>query len=282
MKRYIRLCLLTVMTLGFFAFSSVNSQAQDLVLQGTLPADEVRVLLKGNNYRVYLEYVIEGTLIIEPGAEVQFQDNSRFIVAAGGRLIADGFATLARGTYPTNVTTTYQEHGYADMRVFLFGNLATLKAEGMGRRERTIHPTKYNHIFNVAVDTVNRRLVNIRDPYDGAWVGNDDASANGVYTAHYYRTKADNRNLVIVPFETAIMFMAARMPEYTSTNVALKLNEWARSNGTSVNITPAPIKFYGQPQLQHSREWGHIVVLPGARAAFFRNCEFEHFKKTQQ
>jgi hypothetical protein len=31
-------------------------------------------------------------------------------------------------------------------------------------REKTINPLKYNHIFNVAIDTAARRLVNITNP----------------------------------------------------------------------------------------------------------------------
>ena len=296
MKRYIRLCLLTVITLGIFTFSSVSSHAQN-VLQGILPADSVRVLLKGSTYTVYLEYLVEGTLIIEPGAEVQFNDNSRIVVAAGGRLIADGFASLGRKLpRPTGLATNAQvtnywtEHGFADMRCFLFpiaetGTWATsqktagLNATEMGRRERTIHPGKYNHIFNVAIDTANRRLVNIADPFDGTWPVNDGSTPNGTYNVQNNNANLNNRNLIIVPFETAIMFMAARMPEYTATDVTLKLNDWERSNGSSVDVVPATIRFRGQPQLPHSREWGHIIVLPGARAAFFRNCSFEHFKK---
>jgi hypothetical protein len=46
-----------------------------------------------------------------------------------------------------------------------------------------------------------------------------------------------------------------------------------------VNVIPSRITFIGQPQNENSREYGHIVVLPGARAAFFRNCNFESIKK---
>jgi hypothetical protein len=42
---------------------------------------------------------------------------------------------------------------------------------------------------------------------------------------------------------------------------------------------PKTITFIGQPQNENSREYGHIVVMPGARAAFFRNCSFERIKK---
>ena len=40
-------------------------------------------------------------------------------------------------------------------------------AAELNARERTIHPTKYNEIFNVVIDIQTRRLVNITNPNDG-------------------------------------------------------------------------------------------------------------------
>lgn len=45
------------------------------------------------------------------------------------------------------------------------------------------------------------------------------------------------------------------------------------------NIVRAPIIFRGRPLTQYSREWGHIVILPGADSAIFRNCQFVNFRK---
>jgi predicted outer membrane repeat protein len=45
------------------------------------------------------------------------------------------------------------------------------------------------------------------------------------------------------------------------------------------NVDRAPIIFRGRPINQFSPEWGHIVVLPGADTAFFRNCQFVNFRK---
>jgi len=45
------------------------------------------------------------------------------------------------------------------------------------------------------------------------------------------------------------------------------------------DVTRAPITFRGRPVNQNSREWGHIVILPGADSAIFRNCQFVNFRK---
>lgn len=45
------------------------------------------------------------------------------------------------------------------------------------------------------------------------------------------------------------------------------------------NVVRAPIVFRGRPISQYSREWGHIVVLPGADSVIFRNCQFVNFRK---
>lgn len=45
------------------------------------------------------------------------------------------------------------------------------------------------------------------------------------------------------------------------------------------DVTRAPIIFRGRPANRYSREWGHIVILPGADTAVFRNVEFVNFRK---
>lgn len=45
------------------------------------------------------------------------------------------------------------------------------------------------------------------------------------------------------------------------------------------NVTRAPIIFRGRPVNMNSPEWGHIVILPGADSAIFRNCQFVNFRK---
>jgi predicted outer membrane repeat protein len=45
------------------------------------------------------------------------------------------------------------------------------------------------------------------------------------------------------------------------------------------DVARAPITFRGRPVTQFSPEWGHIVILPGADSAIFRNCTFVNFRK---
>ena len=183
MKRSIRLCLFTVF-FGLLAFSSAIAQPK-IPLSGSIGPDSVRVLLKDNTYYLNNHLLIKGTLIIEPGTRIEFYDNSRIVVGTGGRLLADGFATLkekGRPNFigsPANITNYFPENGYADMNCFLFpiGESNTNQyrdfitaglfgADELNVRERTIHPSKYNHIFNVAIDIKTRRLVNITNPND--------------------------------------------------------------------------------------------------------------------
>ncbi|MBS1910761.1 MAG: T9SS type A sorting domain-containing protein [Bacteroidetes bacterium] len=48
------------------------------------------------------------------------------------------------------------------------------------------------------------------------------------------------------------------------------------------DVVRNPIVFRGRPVNQFSTEWGHIVVLPGADTAIFRNCQFVNFRKDTQ
>ena len=45
------------------------------------------------------------------------------------------------------------------------------------------------------------------------------------------------------------------------------------------DVVQAPIIFRGRPVNQNSEEWGHIVILPGADTAVFRNVQFVNFRK---
>jgi len=179
MKRSIRLCLFTLF-IGMLAFS--GTLAQPIYLSGTIGPDSVRVLLKDKIYTINNPLLIKGTVIIEPGAVIQFAPDGRIVVGTGGRLIADGFATCTTksrhqsiGT-SANIQARFPENGFADLRLFLFpigesnitqlrDNMITgLSGSELAVRERTIHPSKYNHIFNVAIDIQTRRLRNITDP----------------------------------------------------------------------------------------------------------------------
>jgi hypothetical protein len=74
------------------------------------------------------------------------------------------------------------------------------------------------------------------------------------------------------------MYKAARL-EFAAQDPNINQTAWRRAGGGSVNVTQGQIIFRGRPVNNFSREWGHIIILPGARAAFFRNVLFENFRK---
>lgn len=106
--------------------------------------------------------------------------------------------------------------------------------------EPTVHPSKYPTIFNVDLGL--------------------------------------NPNLQGLTPAKAIMYKAARL-ELGTVISAIRLNPWFRPSGQSINVTPARITFVAGDVNNFSREWGHIVVLPGSRAAFFRDVDFLNFRK---
>ncbi|MCX6140896.1 MAG: T9SS type A sorting domain-containing protein [Candidatus Kapabacteria bacterium] len=106
--------------------------------------------------------------------------------------------------------------------------------------EPTIHPSKYPTIFNVDLGS--------------------------------------NPNLQGLTPAKAIMYKAARL-ELGTVISAIRLNPWFRPTGQAINVSAARILFVAGDVNNFSREWGHIVVLPGARAAFFRDVDFLNFRK---
>jgi len=270
MQRLFRLSLL-VAVLSFLTIG--DALAQRIQLSGRVAPGEVKILLKDYEYQINQDYVIGGTLVIEPGTKVFFSANSRLIDSVGGRIIADGYANA---TYRSKQGTTHDpatkwEAGqqYADMRYFLEkaggGVLNTIDVNTY--REQTVNPAKYHYIFNVILDTAQRKLVNIVDP-----------AAAGL---ELYKPVPGNNNQIVITFEEAIMFEAARLAQYQS-DVNIKTRPWRRVGETESQtnfVQGAPIQFIGSPVQNFSREWGHIIILPGARAAFFRNVSFEGMKK---
>ncbi|MBU3700297.1 MAG: hypothetical protein FGM33_09890, partial [Candidatus Kapabacteria bacterium] len=87
-----------------------------------------------------------------------------------------------------------------------------------------------------------------------------------------------NANLQNLTPAQAIMYRAARL-DLGAVISAIRLNPWFRPSGRAVNVTPARITFTSDRVNNFSREWGHIIVLPGARAAFFRDVDFVNFRK---
>jgi len=263
MKRLFRLSILMVF-LGILSFGTALSQ--QVYVSGRIAPEDVRIFVKDSVYIIDRDYVVSGTLIIEPGTTVYFYPQGRIIDSTGGRIIADGYASTSYtanpgGLNPVAPGSIYD--GYSDPGYFLYTSGATKTVSVNTSRDITVNPSKYNYIFNVVFDTLNKKIVNLVDPTDPAVVG-------GNY--------AGNNNWIVVTFEQAIMWEAARL-KLAATDVNIKMNPWSRINLKPINITNGEIKFIGSPVNNFSREWGHIVVLPGARAAFFRHASFNGFRK---
>ncbi len=88
---------------------------------------------------------------------------------------------------------------------------------------------------------------------------------------------ADPQLLNLLPGQ-AIMYAAARLA-FAGSDPNINQTPWRRAGGGNINVTQGVITFRGRPVNNFSREWGHIIILPGARAAFFRNVVFENFRK---
>lgn len=278
MLRFIRvsilLAVLTMVGIG-------SSMAEDVYVSGRVAPGDVRVFLKENTYFVQKSYVIGGTLIIEPGTKVVFHPNGRLIDSVGGRIIADGDAEAtfnptpgSPAVNPTSALASVNRQagqpagaqpyysGYADLRFFTFSetvggveyNVIDVETE----RDPTIDPSKMDLMNSVILNTQTRRLRDF-----------NPALPNGTPGA----------NEVLISAEEAIMFVASRLETDPANDINLNISPWRRKAGLSPNISPAQIQFEGTPVNPFSREWGHIVVLPGAREAMFRNVRFENFVK---
>ncbi len=291
MLRFIRLSLLV----AFFALliTSVGfAQKPQVYVSGKLARHDVRIFQKDSAYVFNNEYVVAGTLIIEPGTEIYFYPNSRLLDSVGGRIIADGSASANYTAKPKPGATTYDPiagsdpvinpfawSGYADLKYFSYlGAVAPSLAAGPSPTiavttvgDQTIHSTRYDMLFNVVLDISSRKLRSM-------------ASNGKTFDDLGNEIDVNPATQVIIPFEKALMFQASRMFLDPNTDANLNNKAWLRqkvnvSTNTSPNIVNGQIKFYGQPENNISREWGHIVVLPGSRTAFFRNCSFEGFRK---
>ena len=274
MRRLFRLSLFVAL-LGALTLSVSNAKPEAKV-SGRVGQDEVRVFVKDSVYIIDRQYTIAGTLIIEPGTEVKFYPNGRLIDSVGGRIIADGFAHArynahpyrANGTQINPIAPNSGYTGYADLDYFTYEGYYDEDGDGVDdlqrtiyvdtERDLTVHEDKYNYVFNVLLDKDNRTIRNLR--YDGEYGMPNPEDAE------------------VVTFEEALMFYAARMNVDPDLDNRININSWKRLNDKDVDIEQETIKFVGQP-FNVSREWGHIIILPGARAAFFRNCTFDGFRK---
>lgn len=265
-------------------------------VSGRVDAKDVRIFVRDTLYRISGNYVIAGTLIIEPGTRVEFLPNGRIIDSTGGRIIADG---RARATYPFQNPPDYQTiprpgggtcYDYSDPAYFQSVISRTTQIEP------TIHPQKYDITYHVILDTLTRQIENLPPlPYNaqGAvyvqWPtavnpsGTPTPPSGQLYiynmptvvgASTYYNTK------FVVPFEYALMWITARL-QNPSLDPLIRTQPWRRFNNQDPSIGGPGrdrIRFVGVGT-NLAREWGHIIILPGARTAFFRDCDFDNFRK---
>ncbi len=281
-----------------FVINCVVSEAQPLqTLSGTVPASEVRVLVRDSLYRINGRYTVAGTLVIEPGTTVEFVANGQLVDSVGGRIIADGRANaLYSGT---NYAFVNRPNGgfaydYSDPAYFLSSFVVNRSTQ----IEPTISSSKNDITFNVILDTLTRRIENLPslaadaqgksyvrwpaavNPASGA-----TPPAGQLYLAATTPTVVNGQSFYntkfVVPYEYAILWITARLSNPTL-DPAIRTRAWTRLNFQNPSVGGPGrdrILFLGRAINSFSREWGHIVVLPGARAAFFRDCDFQNFRK---
>ena len=85
MQRLFRLSLFTVL-LGILILAEGIAQKPQVFVSGRIAPGDVRVFQKDSVYIVDRDYVIGGTLIIEPGTDIKFYPNGRIIDSVGGRI----------------------------------------------------------------------------------------------------------------------------------------------------------------------------------------------------
>ncbi|MFM7157118.1 MAG: hypothetical protein ACKO0Y_04825, partial [Bacteroidota bacterium] len=248
-----RLLRLGTMLFALLLMAGTSYAQKPLVqVSGRIAPTDVRIFFKDSTYQINGTLMIAGTLLIEPGTEVVFLDNGRMIDSVGGRIIADGYMAA---TY--NPVAPAPGVDFNDSPYYTGNSVVSIGT----KPELSIADGKRNVIFNVTLNenvsgnmTGVSNLSNVNDtPERGAVAGGRVLSA-----------------------ERAIMFMASRLFENDD---VVRFQPWKRKGGNSPNITQAPIVFRGQAVNDYSREWGHIIVLPGARAAYFRNITFKDFRK---
>jgi predicted outer membrane repeat protein len=136
------------------------------------------------------------------------------------------------------------------------------------------------------IDSVGGRII-ADGEYDAVW--NKNTSGVSAYTNRYcdiaymkanvnYSIRpdvslADPANPSWETYAPLLAFYYANGLDRCATDPNQKNTHYLR------DVQRAPITFRGRPVNQNSAEWGHIVVLPGADTAVFRNCAFVNFRK---
>ncbi|HVK39880.1 MAG TPA: FlgD immunoglobulin-like domain containing protein [Candidatus Kapabacteria bacterium] len=133
------------------------------------------------------------------------------------------------------------------------------------------------------IDSVGGRIIADGD-VDAIWNNNTSgvsAYPNGYCDLNYMRANVitSGKPEITAPapnhigYVPLLLFYHANKRNLCATDPNLRNTQYRR------NVVRAPITFRGRPVNQFSPEWGHIVVLPGADTAFFRNCNFVNFRK---
>ncbi len=132
------------------------------------------------------------------------------------------------------------------------------------------------------IDSVGGRII-ADGELQATWNGNTSAGSfsNGFCDPAFIRANVTigGRPEITAPspnwtdFVPYLLFYHANGLSRCATDVNLRNRPYRR------NVTRAPIVFRGRPATQYSREWGHIVILPGADSVIFRNCQFVNFRK---
>lgn len=205
---------------------------------------EVRGSLSPGVVRVFVRdtiYRISGTYTI--GGTLVIEPGTRVEFLPNGRLVdSTGGRIIADG----RASATYNPNAVNALQPPYAGydDPAYFGAPGVLSStiytEPTIHPSKYGMIFHVNMGS--------------------DPNLQGLTPAE------------------AVVYKAARL-ELGGVISAIRLNPWFRVSGNPVNVRPARITFIAGDVNNFSREWGHIIILPGADAAFFRDVDFQNFRK---
>lgn len=213
-------------------------------VSGRVAANDYRIFVKDTLYRISGKYVIAGTLVIEPGTTVEFFPNSQLVDSVGGRILADGRVSATYNN-PFDPFSTVKNPGPPPQNYTGYADLDYFAhanvASAPNINEPTVNASKANDLFRVDLSQTDSRL-------QGLTVGK------------------------------AIMYKASRI-EHFGTDLNLNLRPWKRLRDRNINVTPGRIVFRGRAANSFSYEWGHIIVLPGARAAYFRDVDFQNFRK---
>ncbi len=207
---------------------------------------EVRGSLAPGDVRVFVRdtvYRISGTYTI--GGTLVIEPGTRVEFLPNGRLIdSTGGRIIADGrasaTYNANAANALQPPYNGYDDPSYFGAPGVVTSTIA--TEPTIHASNYGQVFHVNLS-------------------NSDPNLQGLTPAE------------------AVMYKATRL-ELGGVISAIRLNPWFREKLNSpVNVSAARITFIAGDVNNFSREWGHIIVLPGAHAAFFRDVDFLNFRK---